>query len=992
MKKTLAVLAVFLPCILCAQSFKEWQDPQVNQINRLQMHSHFADPEKCGYGVVSLHGLWDFNWVENADQRPSGFWKDGYDTSGWDKMPVPGIWELNGYGDPIYTNVPYPWSGWYENNPPYVPVEHNHVGSYRREILIPSDWKGTQVVAHFGSVTSNIYLWVNGKFAGYSEDSKLEAEFDITRFVKPGQENVIAFQVFRWCDGTYLEDQDFFRLCGVARDSYLFSRPLKHIDDIRVTPDLDETYTDGALAVKASLNHRGTVHFELKDADGTVVAEASGRGKEIEAKLEVKNPSKWTAETPYLYTLCANLLDGETISESIPVRTGFRKVEIKGSQLLVNGQPVLIKGADRHEMDPDGGYVVSRERMIQDIRTFKQFNLNAVRTSHYPDDNYWYELCDEYGLYMVAEADVESHGMGYGESSLSRDKSYGKAHLERNMRNVQRNFNHPSVIIWSMGNESGFGPNFVSVYDWIKKEDPSRPVQYEGGLGQPQTDIFCPMYFDYNSCIRYCEDPSATKPLIQCEYSHAMGNSCGGFKEYWQLVRKYPKYQGGFIWDFVDQSIRWNKNGVTVYAYGGDFNDFDTSDQNFCDNGLVNPDRVPNPEMYEVGYYYQNIWTRVAGNHRLGVFNENFFISLDDIALEWELLSDGVPVRKGYATDIDVPAQKESIVDADWGEINNSSEWALNVTYVLKKATPLLPAGHVVARQQFVLGGAANVPQTQASDPVDVTVEFSAETGYLEKYSVDGVDYIESPMSPNFWRAVTDNDMGAWLQRRYSVWHNPEIVLKGIEDSVQNGVRVVVASYEITGIGAALQLTYRISGSGEIEVTEKMTAGVAEAPNMFRFGMRMAMPESFENIRYYGRGPGENYADRHDASFLAVYEQSVSDQHFPYIRPQETGTKTDIRWWEVSDRSGNGLLIVADEPFSASALHYTMESIDEFEGKKQLHWQEVEKSSLTNLMIDKAQMGLGCVNSWGALPLQEYMLPYGDYEFTYRLIPVRNRH
>ncbi len=994
MKRLLLTAAMLFPVCLSAQTFKEWRNPEVNQINRLPMHAYFGDPEACGYKTVSLHGEWDFNWVESADQRPVDFWKQGYDISGWGKMQIPGIWELNGYGDPLYTNVSYPWAGWYENNPPYVPVEHNHVGSYRKDIFIPSDWSGTQIVAHFGSVTSNIYLWVNGKFVGYSEDSKLEPEFDLTKYIVPGKENTFAFQIFRWCDGTYLEDQDFFRLSGIARDSYLFSRPLKHIEDIRVTPDLDAEYRNGSLSVCATLSWKAKVKFVLKDPDGVQVASAEAEGKSVKTVLDIENPAKWTAETPNLYVLYTEMYEKGELVQSIPVRVGFRKIEIKNAQLLVNGQPVLIKGADRHEMDPDGGYVVSRERMLQDITLYKKFNLNAVRTSHYPDDSYWYDLCDEYGLYMVAEANVESHGMGYGEQTLAIDPSYGKAHLERNMRNVQRNFNHPAVIIWSLGNEAGFGKNFIDAYDWIKKEDPSRPVQYERALGEQQNDIFCPMYMDYNDCVKYCEDPNTTKPLIQCEYSHAMGNSCGGFKEYWQLVRKYPKYQGGFIWDFVDQSLRWKKNGVEIYAYGGDFNSMDPSDQNFCDNGLVNPDRVPNPEMYEVGYYYQNIWTRVAGNHRLAVFNENFFTSLDNVNLEWELLRDGRPVRRGYATKLGIPAQKEEIVDVDWGEIDNDGEWALNVRYVLAEASGLLPSGHVCAYQQFVLGGTANLPYVPEYHPSSVEIVFSRTTGFLEKYSVDGVDYLKDPLTPNFWRAMTDNDMGAVLNRRYAAWHDPELILKDFSDEEKDGQLFVKAVYDMPGVKSSLTLEYAIDRDGSIVVSQKLKAlePGARVPDMLRFGMQMPMPECFEDIRYYGRGPGENYSDRHDATLLAVYEQTVDDQPFPYIRPQETGNKTDIRWWEITDRSGKGLLVVADEPFSASALHYTIESIDEYKGKKQLHWQEVEKSNLTNLLIDKVQMGLGCVNSWGALPLKEYRLPYDDYEFTYRLIPVRNRH
>ena len=609
MKKQL-VLGLLGACVLSgnAQTFKEWQDPEINAINRAPMHANFFAYENAEMAAkavkedsknfMSLNGTWKFFWVRNADARPTDFWKTGFNDKGWDNLQVPGVWETHGYGDPIYINVGYGWRSRFENNPPYVPTEENHVGSYRREIMVPADWKGKDIIAHFGAVSSNMYLWVNGKFVGYSEDSKLEAEFNLTPYLKPGQKNLIAFQVFRWCDGSYLEDQDFFRYTGVARDCYLYTRNKKRIDDIRVTPDLDSEYKNGSLAINLNLKGSGNVSLELLDAQNQTVASTEVKGSgNVSTTLQVENPKKWSAETPYLYTLRATLKDGSQASEVVPVKVGFRKIELKNAQILVNGQPVLFKGADRHELDPDGGYVVSRDRMIQDIQIMKQFNINAVRTCHYPDDNFWYELCDKYGIYVVAEANIESHGMGYGDKTLAKEPTYKKAHMERNQRNVQRGFNHPSIIFWSLGNEAGYGPNFEAAYDWIKAEDPSRAVQYEQARIEGKTDIYCPMYANYKWCEEYSKDDKYQKPLIQCEYAHAMGNSQGGFKEYWDLIRKYPKYQGGFIWDFVDQSIRWTgKNGKMIYAYAGDFNRMDDSgDKNFCNNGLISPDRKPNP-------------------------------------------------------------------------------------------------------------------------------------------------------------------------------------------------------------------------------------------------------------------------------------------------------------------------------------------------------------------------------------------------------------
>ena len=631
MKKQL-VLGLLGACVLSgnAQTFKEWQDPEINAINRAPMHANFFAYENAEMAAkavkedsknfMSLNGTWKFFWVRNADARPTDFWKTGFNDKGWDNLQVPGVWETHGYGDPIYINVGYGWRSRFENNPPYVPTEENHVGSYRREIMVPADWKGKDIIAHFGAVSSNMYLWVNGKFVGYSEDSKLEAEFNLTPYLKPGQKNLIAFQVFRWCDGSYLEDQDFFRYTGVARDCYLYTRNKKRIEDIRVTPDLDSEYKNGSLAINLNLKGSGNVSLELLDAQNQTVASTEVKGSgNVSTTLQVENPKKWSAETPYLYTLRATLKDGSQASEVVPVKVGFRKIELKNAQILVNGQPVLFKGADRHELDPDGGYVVSRDRMIQDIQIMKQFNINAVRTCHYPDDNFWYELCDKYGIYVVAEANIESHGMGYGDKTLAKEPTYKKAHMERNQRNVQRGFNHPSIIFWSLGNEAGYGPNFEAAYDWIKAEDPSRAVQYEQARIEGKTDIYCPMYADYKWCEEYSKNDKYQKPLIQCEYAHAMGNSQGGFKEYWDLIRKYPKYQGGFIWDFVDQSIRWTgKNGKMIYAYAGDFNRMDDSgDKNFCNNGLISPDRKPNPHAYEVQYFYQKIWQREKSRYTM---------------------------------------------------------------------------------------------------------------------------------------------------------------------------------------------------------------------------------------------------------------------------------------------------------------------------------------------------------------------------------------
>lgn len=1032
MKHTfLFVLAVLLGFAARGADKDYWQDPKVNQLNRLPMNTDFFAFESeeaamhleraASENYLSLNGTWRFNWVEHAWQRPHDFYTTTYDDKDWGSMPVPGMWELNAYGDPIYVNAGYAWRNQYRHNPPLVPEENNHVGTYRRTIDIPANWKNKKIFAHFGSVTSNISLYVNGKFVGYSEDSKLEAEFDLTKYLQPGK-NLIAFQVFRWCDGTYLEDQDFWRFSGVGRDVYLYATEKNHIRDIRLTPDLLDDYRNGRLDVEIALEGKGSVELKLMDAAGTVVAEKTLTGKgALTTSLEVEQPQKWSAENPYLYRLLASLKNGNNTLEVVPLNVGFRKVEMKNSQLHVNGQPILIKGVNRHELDPDGGYVVSRERMIKDIQLMKQFNVNAVRTSHYPNSSLWYDLCDQYGIYVVAEANVESHGMGYGENTLAKNPAYDLAHMERNQRNVQCQYNHPSVIIWSLGNEAGFGPNFEEAYRWIKADDSSRPVQYEQSRQNEYTDIFCPMYYRYGSSEDYASS-NKDKPLIQCEYAHAMGNSMGGFKEYWDLIRKYPLYQGGFIWDYVDQSIRWkNSEGLEIYAYGGDFNPYDASDNNFLNNGLISPDRVPNPHFYEVAYFYQSVWTSPVDLTKglVEVYNEYFFRDLSNFYLEWELVADGKVMRTGTVSDLKVDAQQKATVDLGFQLPENctAGELFVNVSYRLKKAEGLVPAAFALSRDQLqvkewkapglVLQNAKYsnqeplVPGVKENDwnyliieGGAFKIEFNKHSGWLNRYSVNGKALMSegSELKPNFWRAPTDNDFGARLQQHYRAWNNPRMKLNSLTTAEKNQMIEVKATYEIEAVSAKLEMTYLINNEGAIKVNQKLIAdSEAKVSELFRFGMKMEMPGEYSVISYYGRGPGENYADRKYSEFVGLYRQNVADQPYPYIRPQETGTKSDVRWWQQLTAGGSGLEIISDQLFSASALNYTIDALDDGWQKDQRHFPEVETSEFVTLCIDQVQMGLGCENSWGALPRPEYRIPYQDREFSFILQPVSNQ-
>ncbi len=1023
------LLIMLIANTFVAQSKNYWQDPKVNAVNREPIHSTFfayesedaafAGIKENSTNFMSLNDKWKFNWVQHAWQRPTDFYKPDLNDNGWDDMKVPGVWELNGYGDPLYVNSGYAWRNQYKNNPPIVPEENNHVGTYRKEIQLPTNWDGKEIFVHFGSVTSNISLYVNGKFVGYSEDSKLEAEFNLTKYLKPGK-NLLAFQIFRWCDGTYLEDQDFWRFAGIGRDCYLYARNKTYIRDLKVTPDLVNDYTDGVLQIKLDLSANADVELKLKDASGKVVVEKQLTGSGwLTTEIEVANPAKWTAETPTLYRIVATLKKSGKVLEVLPVRVGFRKVEIKDSQLCVNGQPILIKGVNRHELDPDGGYVVAPERMEQDIRMMKKFNVNAVRTCHYPDNSLWYELCDKYGIYVVAEANLESHGMGYGDETLAKNPLFDKAHLERNERNLLRNYNHPSVIIWSMGNEAGFGSNFEAAYKWIKGYDQSRPVQYERAGENEYTDIFCPMYYGYESSKKYVQSDKK-KPLIQCEYAHAMGNSEGGFKEYWDLIRKYPIYQGGFIWDFVDQSIHWeNEDGQLIYAYGGDFNPYDAADNNFLDNGLINPDRKPNPHYHEVGYYYQSIWTTPLDlkNGQIEVYNEYFFRDLSNFYLQWGLVADGKILQTGIVDDLNVDPQQKAKVDlgVKLPDDLQANEVFVNIAYKLKTAEQLVSAGYTLARQQLAVKDWTFKPlelankilaNKQVVEPTIIEndtnyllvkgenfqVDFSRKSGYLCRYNVNGkfVFEVGSELKPNFWRAPTDNDFGAKLQQKYAVWKKPKIELKSIDAAMNTeGLAEVKAAYNMPEIGGELLLTYKINNEGTVKVNQKLIAGKNnEVSEMFRFGMKLEMPGNYSHIKYYGRGPGENYIDRKDAAFIGLYNQTVEEQAYAYIRPQETGTKSDVRWWAQLDEARSGLCFKSDDVYSISALNYTVESLDDGIEKDQRHFPEVEQSNFVTICIDKKQMGLGCVNSWGAVPREEYRMPYLNYEFDFIINPV----
>lgn len=1008
-----------------AQSESRWQNVNINQQNREPRRANFfafenlekaqSFDKKKSANYLSMEGMWKFNFVKDHNKRPANFFALKYDDSQWKDFPVPGLFELNGYGDATYKNIGYAWATQFDPNPPYISELNNYTGSYRRTFELPKDWKGKDVYFHVGSATSNLTLWVNGKYVGYSEDSKVAAEFNISKYLKPGK-NLIAMQVMRWCDGSYFEDQDFWRFTGIAREVYLYARPKQHAADIRLNAALENNYQDGVLNYKVSLKGGKTdVAITLCDKDGKQIAQATG----AQGVIKVPKVNAWTAETPYLYKAYITLKNKQGAAEVIPQKVGFRNVEIKNAQLLVNGQPVLVKGADRHEMDPDGGYVVSLERMIQDIKIMKQLNINAVRTSHYPCDPRWYDLCDEYGIYITAEANLESHGMGYEEKSLAKFPEYILPHIERNEGNVKPLINHPSVIVWSLGNECGYGVNFEKAYDWVKACDKTRPAQYERGGYDSKTDIYCPMYIGYEESESYCKS-NGTKPYIQCEYAHAMGNSEGGFKEYWDLIRKYPKYQGGYIWDFVDQGLR-DKSPITgkeIFTYGGDYGRYPGSDYNFNCNGIIAPNRRLNPHAYEIQYVLQNVWIKDfdAENGSFNVYNENFFKNIDDLNLTATLFANGVklttiaiPDTKGIAPQATKLVKSEALKSAiEKAEAEHATEEiTINFAFASDGSQPLVDKGQVMARQQIVLNGyefdkvdaPANTGSKIEVEETNSYVKVSAErmsvtigkkTGMIDYLDVDGEPMLKfrESMTPEFWRAPTDNDYGASLQKKMRVWKNPQMNLKSFDKSESKDSVVLTANFEMPEVKAELMLRYRINAAGEVTVTEKMTTDKeAKVADLFRYGMQLQMPASFSKLEYYGRGPEENYIDRHSSAFIGKYEANVKDEYYPYVRPQESGNHTDIRYFSIfNPTTGKGITFEGYAPMECSAIPYLVEDLDagiEKEHAWGQHSGDLVEKGLVQLHIQQRQFGLGCIDSWGSSPMEKYRMHYQDRCFSF---------
>jgi beta-galactosidase len=1032
MKSFCLSLSVLVTASLLAQpfAFTEWENEKVVDINKEPAHVNFmAFPSfelaaqndfSQSPWYMSLNGIWKFHHTDVPGNRPKDFFRTDYNDKDWKPIPVPGNWEVNGFGLPIYTNIIYP----FPPNPPFIDHSFAPVGTYRTAFSVPDNWQGKDVILHFGSVTGAMYVYVNGNPVGFSKSSKLPAEFKITPHLRQGA-NVLALQVFRWHDGSYLEDQDFWRLTGIERDVFLLARNTVSIKDFELMSDLDNQYRNGLFSAKVQVRNPSgnplSASVDLVDRNGNVVRTVSKKipkgQSELTLQTTIPNVNQWSAETPYLYNAIVILMDNRgNIIEAASHKTGFRKVEIKNAQLLVNGKKVMMHGVNRHEHDALLGHVPTKELMLKDIQLMKQYNINAVRTSHYPNDPYWYQLCDEYGLYVVDEANIEVHGMGVrpGLGDTSNHPSYlpswKPAFMDRIQRMVERDKNHPSVIIWSLGNESGNGQVFYDAYYWIKQRDKTRMVLSEQALEDANTDIVSPMYPSIAYMKKYAADKTKTRPFIMCEYAHAMGNSSGNFQEYFDIIRSSPHMQGGFIWDWVDQGLKaTDANGKEYWAYGGDLGAGHLqNDENFCANGIVAPDRSPHPGIYEVKKVYQNILFKDKDWRKglITVTNTFNFITLENYSFTWEVLKNGQPWQKG---DFEVSLQPETEKDVNLRlpVIGNDAEYVLHVYAHTKTALPLIPIGHEVAREQFgsdtkqffetVKTTSGNLTTQQTGNILsfssgDIEGKFNINNGQWMAYTNKGVPVLQGFPEPYFWRAPTDNDYGNKMPEKLGLWRSAHINRKllsvKVGEKAAAGLSVTVA-YELTDIKAAYTVHYTVLNNGAVQVEAVFDAGKNELPEMPRFGMRMQVPKTESHIRYYGRGPLENYADRKTASFLGEYHAMVAEMFVTnYLRPQENGYRTDVRWASFTNDAGSGVKITGLQPLGFSALPYTAEDLDAGMTKKNRHPSDLNERKFISLHVDLDQRGVGGDNSWGALPHEKYLLKGSRYRYSFVIQPV----
>lgn len=1037
MRRSLLLLALFLVGnVYCQEKTLDWENPQVFGINKEATRATFlpyqtkeaaiADDYQKSDWYLSLNGIWKFNWVYKPEDKPKDFYTEEYDTSDWGEMPVPGNWELNGYGTPIYTNITYP----FPKNPPFIDHSHNPVGSYKRSFTLPEGWKNRRVYIHFESGAAAMYVWVNGQKVGYSQNTKSPTEFDITKYVRKGENN-IAIEAYRWSDGSYLEDQDFWRLSGFGRSIYMYSPDQIRIADFFAKAGLDANYKNGLLDVDIDLANKLSeaklVHVNvnlINKAGRQIVSQSSSielkskSEQQISIKAKVNKPLLWSNETPNLYTLLITLSDSDgKLIEATSCKVGFRNVEIKDAQLMINGKPVLVRGVNLHEHNAYNGHVVDKETMLKDIKLMKQHNINAVRLSHYPQNPLWYKLCDEYGLFLVDEANIESHAMGAEwQNSFNKDvhpaysPDWAEAHKDRVERLFQRDKNHPSVIIWSMGNECGNGPVFYDIYDWLKKADPTRMVQFEQAGQNRNTDIVCPMYPDMESMAKYAERTDVTRPYIMCEYSHAMGNSNGNFQEYFDIITSSKQMQGGFIWDWVDQGLHAvDDSGRDYMAYGGDIGGYKfTNDENFCANGLVSSDRIPHPGLDEVKKVYQDIlfFAKDLNKGVLTIQNRFLYHNLKDYSFKWIVKKNGEIIdEKPFNISLAAGLSKDVKLSLPQLIAQKGTEYTLDIYANTVDEDLFLPKGFEVAKEQFTFDvnnyfqqsykyeGNLSVEDkdnriTITAGEVQVTID--RRSGLLSSYRVNGQNLINGAPEPDFWRAPTDNDFGNGLPHKLNIWRTAgkNYSVKEVKLSEEKNQVQIVSELWMEDIASTYFITYTIFADGKTCVDIKWTAGRDNLPEIPRFGMQMRLSNDFDLFTYYGRGPWENYSDRNTASFLGIYSSSVADQEVNYIRPQENGNKTDVRWLTLTNTDGVGLKIEGLQPLSVKVAHNPAEDLDPGLTKKQMHPSDITPRHQIYLNVDLKQRGLGGDDSWGRYPHKPYLLLEKTYSYGFIMSAV----
>ncbi len=1007
----------------------EWENPEIFQINREEPTATFYSyptPEKAIENkswenspfYKSLNGIWQFYYADSVQSRPTNFHKSDFDTSAWDEIEVPSNWELEGFGIPFYTNIKYMFPA----NPPNIPHNINNNGSYKRSFEIPENWDGKDTFLHFAGVSGAMYVWVNDEFVGYNEGSKTPAEFKVNDYLREGK-NSISVQILRWSDASYMEDQDFWRLSGIERDVYLYAKNKVGLRDLRITSDLVNNYEDGDFKVRLDIenNTQNTTEKQITVKlfdDNNVIFTKSVSEKikpgthQINIEQSLPKVKAWSAEQPNLYTALISVGD-----ESTALKVGFRNVKIENSQLLVNGQPINIKGVNHHDHDEKTGHVIKKELTELDMKLMKQNNINAIRTSHYPKNPHFYRLADQYGFYVVNEANIETHGMGVTHDIKKNPKKakthpahlpeWKAAHVDRTERMFERDKNYPSIIIWSLGNEAANGENFVTTYNWLKKNDTTRPVQYEGAVGYDNSDIEAPMYWNLQRMKKYVEN-GGKKPLIQCEYAHAMGNSLGNFQDYWNLIEAYPSMQGGFIWDWVDQGLLTKTEaGEEYWAYGGDLGGYDyQNDNNFCLNGIVDPDRGAHPALFEVKKVYQNIGFSLKNvkTTEVEIKNKYNFLNLNNFNLSWELLENGIEIASGKLPQLDIAPYESNSIKIELPELTNkNSDYHLNLRASTAQKMPLLEVGHEVAYEQFQLqkgnffqlnsGSESSISVEAEKDNLKIynanfTIQFNTVTGKLETINYGNGNLLEKGISANFWRAPVDNDYGFKMPNKLKSWKEAtnNQNLTSFEHKEENDLVKVVSTYELAAVkNATVEMTYIISGNGSIEVQTDLKNVEDSLPMLPRFGTNFIVKNEYNQVNWLGRGPFENYQDRNTAALVGNYTANVEDLYFPYIRPQENGYKTENRWLSFSNKEGNGIKITAPQYFSFSAHHQLNSDFDAGMTKQQRHTIDIKKRDLVNINIDSEQMGVGGINSWKALPLPKYRIQPKDMHFSYKI-------